>query len=653
MSLPDLSSLALDVEMDGRGGKQRGGSQYPPRYNPWQPSYDPMRAMNDRNYMPFAPRNAEEARAYKVQAAERTRQANAEQRKREDAIVASALRVRTKVEAMIAESEKAGQPIFGRQYTDLWKVQYKQDRYANRRQEINAEVRKGNLNARYGQKGYEIHRNPTPPKRRKEPFTVRVSKGPYEPVARDAEVYRWVEIPGTELDDDEYVNYRRAHEESTIRLYKHTQYRDAHPFGIVPRDKRFDRLSPLAPDRYDFRNMEELYYEAWNAGDFFVMRMDNPDNFPDPRIELQRKEDERRAAAEAEEERKRTEQAERLRLQQEEQARQDAERAELARLAEEKAQAEAQGQRDAAAVEEARIQGEIIDTEYVPVPMPWGNANGFYDSIAVLRSLAGFLPREGSQGVQQCQLLRREAAMWMAAMHKPNTFSADAAVGSEPRRRYNLFLDRDRFRHHFAGLPLDAEPPEYKRFRMGMPRAKFILDTKRQQADAPALNYASAPVYSSDKKTKLGTLLHNFTHSQAVQDGDDAWPTLYEVEALAWKLNEGPIMLYSNVGARKEDGTYTQNWNQAYPKGLGPSSNTSGDPSLGPVRDPSAFAFRLLWSHDEAMRFVPLVPRDQLQQATALVTAYAFATRVNEVRMFPGVFGEAGEDDKWNGAHRK
>ena len=663
--IPDLSRLELaQADTGPKGGKQPALPPQQPggaRSNPYgRPNYAPNPYM--QQWYP----GVEEARRKKFAEDE------ASAKKQLDIT----LRVRRKVEQMLDQEAKVGRYYHGERLVEIWRGQYKADREIRRA--VNDAYNLGDKMAKYRSNEYDIYRNPTPPQRRKEPYTIQLSRPPgSDPTAPPptAEVYRWVPIPGTVMDDAEYVNYRRGYEEDRLRAERNRVLKRDRPGAIPNASKRVDRMSPLAPpDNYDYRSMPEYYYEY--DGSQYIMRMDVPGNFPDLVAKRLAEEAERarlaeekaaREAAEAEEARRAAaelaaqQEAERQRLEAEriEREKREAEEAAAAQ-AEADARREAQMEADRKRLRGDDAVGDIVNDEWVALPLPWGNADGFYHSMALLRALAEKDAIPGTpQNMSQRAKMREVATGWLNIGVAKPAANAGALPGTAERRRYEMLLEDDRLRNHLRGLPIEGESELSQMYRFGMPRALRKLNEARQKTGMAAWDDWGVPLLgpppvnqSADAKreSKRRSLLVRLLANQRLDVS--AWPTMYEVEALAWVLNEGPILLYGNDPTPQADGSYTQNWKRLDPVGIGPGS--------GPMRAVGSFAYRLLWSRDNAMRFRPVVHRDDYDKAIALLKQPRLAHGAHDGPQRDedpydaryAIKGAMGVDDKWDGMYQ-
>lgn len=564
------------------------------------------------------------------------------------------LRVRRMGEASLRTN-----PLYGQEYCDFWIQLYKEDRAYQK------------TLPEYGHADRDIHLKSAPQQRRQVPYTITLSRPPgSDPRAPYpvAEAMRWEYIPGTEVDDNEYANWRRGHEQRFIRQEEIRKKRKINPYYQWT-GPLVDRVSPAEPANagkswHRFEKMDLYYYV--NVMDGCVLRLDKPENFPDPRIA----------------------EAARVRTMEELEAKMEAERQAQLEAAKAVAEAEATAKREADEAETARLkqvkdqyvgrarEGNILYDSHAPLALPNNSSDSLYLSIAVLRTLRaeGPPPAPSSagdsvqwEGLVPLMKYRRTALEWLNYGVTPGQTRGPPTPGADlidPAIKRTLILDtNDQFKRFLRGEDA-VEGFDYRvgtkaNYSLGMRRAMRMLNKWRagqprawQEFSAwdgpiegpPAPLNASLSERVAHAKAQL---LGGYVQAQALAR---AWPTLYDAEALAWQL-QTPIYLYSNSGAASiESGAFVQDWN----------TEVGFLTTLGPVSS-VAEPYRLLWSGDQTMRFRPLVDRKESIETSLLPTAERAAQSpaakglleaVRDDRLKTDIRAGYYASDVWNGLHQ-
>ena len=548
----------------------------------------------------------------------------------------------------------SGDSISGITAVKYWRNNYKQDRrfrnYHNEQKKTNPSVQ-----VPTGQY-YDKYRPPTPGKRRQKKNVLGENVQP----AEFEEI-----LPRQEMDDDEYMNYRRGYEmelmvELDLQEEKAGIERSERSSNFFSRQVDRQNPWPKYRDRYDYDNMLNIYYKV--RDDMYILRLDNPQNFPTPRevrkeeerlekIERDRKEAAEAAAREAEA--------------REAEAREAAAREEAARAAKEAEEEEDDSYLDAinmfgsddeddedVTTAMNSMDGLIINTSHAAIALPNKHADGFYRSIAIIRRLRG--TEETNPIVSEQTLykdrtplvLRRRAIYWLLNRNnaqRNNFLNATARLKSKPPIFRMFLLDRKQM------SPKDPNYEKYTPYQLGMFRAKTIMDKRREDAGYQPFNFT---VNTVDEKpptdVKKQSLIEAYAESQAQPS---SWPTLYDVEALSFALPEkAQIHLYKNSGNTEPGSSsngkpkFVQDWNKTQPIIIGPETS-------------SAEPYRLLWSADRTMRFRPLVPIAKLQTANELAfdpTIVDAEIRPSQDHRYQEHLREGYYDvDPWEGRHRR
>ena len=565
-------------------------------------------------------------------------------------ITSAALRTRRDAENLLKkQEEESGQKMTGGNLVKFWVEAYAQDR--KRR----SEIQKKGMDKMESNLVYDKFRPSTPPRRerKKDPNT-----------GSDVLPYQLVDVePRTELNDAEYANFRRGYEVQIVRmenrrrslLQKESQKRPM--TDVAMHSKKVDALKPGNEwkEKLDFENHLDYYHEVIPS-DLYVLRVDVDANYPtdedvdvvsmfgsdsdnesdldfndllrkgaemeDQREREKQEVRERRAAmnsvdndsdndsnsdfddmlregAEMEKQRERQMQEERDRLQDEERQQQQREE-------------RRQDARRQVLINENRgmpMMGDTLNDSHKVVPLPDKRADSLYASISILRTLRGNSVPLLNDGMIGAEALPMEDRLRLIAV---NWMNDSSAKDDSTTRQHQLFIGSatSQFVNFLQSKKLKALDqvygPKLHDYMYGMPRAKLQLELYRRQLPLKLGEFTS---WSTNPYMKaLGepdSLMSQFCNSQAKQN---AWPTLYEVEALAWALPEqADIHLYFNDNEWQNDdngkGSYVQDWNKN-PNviKLGPNALVTQPRATAPP-DP----YRLLWSADHHMKFRPLV----------------------------------------------
>ena len=411
----------------------------------------------------------------------------------------------------------------------------------------------------------------------------------------------------------QYLVFRRAYEFKAIVAKEIADYKRRNPRGVPPGGVRVDLMGwpNPQPGRTDYDAMPGAYY-AIEPGKLYMINLENPANFPDPEIT--------RRAVEAERVRKQQEDervaAEKARRDAEEAAamaaaKKDADdRAAAAKAQKEREEAEAAAEANRQAIIQfvgVEKDGLLLYDSHVVIPLNDKHADGFYQSICLLRRMRGEGPLEKPPGIPDwspapVMQLRQLALKWLY------TSTSDR---DDPR--FKLLRANDNFRRYLRG-----ENNEDSDYPLGMIRAMAYINDWRQKAnnkepwdawgepiDGPPGAIAPNATAGERDKVRSEALIGQYYQVQRLPK---SWPTLYDVEALAWRL-ERPIHLYTN-GDQEGTGPHEQDWMRMEPAiELGP-----------PLRDADQ-PYRLLWSGDQLMRFRPLVDKGRDPQNQAVLRA--------------------------------
>lgn len=200
-------------------------------------------------------------------------------------------------------------------------------------------------------------------------------------------------------------------------------------------------------------------------------------------------------------------------------------------------------------------------------------ADGFYVSIYILRQLTSPSTRETVQS------LRLRALEWIKDTNGPENF----------RLFHNA--DNNPFLHFLQANVPRTLGSQFSHYVFGMPRAAIQMQTGLG-LNRPFTSWHNGTTH----------VISKYCESQGLES---AWPTMYDVEALAWALDI-EIHLYFN--SNKYDiaqGVYIQDWN----------STDENFIQIGPTK--AQIPYKLLWSADHQMRFRPLIPDNPNQVSQA------------------------------------
>lgn len=506
---------------------------------------------------------------------------------------------------MLKAADRMGNGRWNEEYSKFWIARYAKDRVAQKDKDRIRDVT---------DKGWNNLRSKTPPPRKR----VERSDGTHEYVVDEGRLRtKGTATDTSTLNDAEYANWRRGEEARIRRGWNITESQRRNPMAIPPASKSVDHMSPLAPERmFNYHTRQDLYYEV-SAYSLYVLRVDVPGNWPDKNAQQRAAETERarvaevaRAAQEAADlaAREAQEAVDRA-------AREAADKAEAERQAKLTADAVALKEQMAAAVAAARAEyvgtppsddGMVLNDGFEVVPLHDTFASVFYQSICLLRHHYGRKPIEGGRKPHQIDVLRETAMRWIN--------STNVADYGNARRAEMLYSDETTFKQRLRGELQDE-------YGCGMLRAFEMLNKWRQRSkkwaaftdwDMP-LRGLPPPANANEQEMVAFIsqgLLYSYFNSQ---NAYNRWPTMLDVEALAWSLPERvPIWLYMNNQVesppgsdswefpRDAQGRVVPNWNAYEPQVV-----------IGPPLQPGEEPYRLLWSGDDTMRFRPLIPRGE------------------------------------------
>ena len=367
--------------------------------------------------------------------------------------------------------------------------------------------------------------------------------------------------PPEEYAEDEklekgwYANYRRGYEFTLEQANKKLKKRlTVMPMveGVAALTTKkiiavVDKVKP-GLDRTDYKNLPEYYHEVENVepGSMYVLRVDVADNYPPPITNKEMFDD----------------------SSEEEYADED---------------------EDAAADEELdRMMAEGQAADVAPTPPPLrsritnamdprtvlalynNRADGFYVSIYILRQLI----RPSTE--ETVQSLRLRALEWIK----------DANV---PEKRRLFYNPGNPFLHFLQAKVPRTMGPQFSQYVFGMPRAAIQMQTGLD-LNRPFTNW------------HLG-IKHVISKYCESQEKASAWPTMYDVEALAWALDIEIHLYFNSNEYDTASGMYIQDWN----------STDENFIRIGPTK--AQIPYKLLWSADHQMRFRPLILDIQFSQA--------------------------------------
>lgn len=420
-------------------------------------------------------------------------------------------------------------------------------------------------------------------------------------------------------DPRDYLIARRAYEYKAIVEYQIAEARrNNKPVDANKKRVNLMKWPDPTPGRTDYEAMPDIYYEI-EKGRLYMLNYRNPANFPNL-VDVERarqkaqKEAEDKAAADAA-------------------AKAAAKIAQQEREAQEAEAKKLKEQQDAQAEEERRVQakrdayvgepqsGNQLNQSHVVIPIPDKHADGFYKSMCLLRALRNDPPLE-SYGT----LKETEKPLW-DAMRPVRKLRFNALkwlyrYGDDSSHRNELLRGTDTFKE---SLNPNTPTPTNTPYSLGMSRATAQMNEWRRTRkadragpfedwetpiDGPEGAIARNATSTEREAVRGPALIGQYYKSQL---SPFAWPTLYDVDALAHVL-DAPIYLYANseqpgMDERKQD------WMFALEPRL----------KLGPETSSKA-PYRLLWSADRTMRFRPLVYKgDNPDNSVALGAAKILA----------------------------
>lgn len=242
------------------------------------------------------------------------------------------------------------------------------------------------------------------------------------------------------------------------------------------------------------------------------------------------------------------------------------------------------------------------------------NADSLPHAMAVVRALRGHKNLDRRQLRQLASSFFRlpyfrysdwpkESRSLLQRAYKPTGAMADRMTALFPLHTKPPFVQqllRSRPADEFGNKLPVTDLYEY-----GMDRAYQQMQAKRRERKLADLRWledakqwwpAHRDQYKAPKGVKYGQRLPEFLEWYAEQSEDPRnFLTLYDLEAMVWRLPEKPslILYYREAGKVK--------------------AMTMGPPPLG-----GAMPYELMWSGDDSMQFVPIVPTDDLARANAL-----------------------------------
>lgn len=512
--------------------------------------------------------------------------------------LAMQLRVRRQGEAMLKTAWEAGQPVRGQEYQLLWTRLYTDDRRKRKQARATGQTSSDE---------YDYRRTKTPPRR------VRVDLG--------NGANHWHSMANEQMNDEEYVNYRRGYEMEILRLERRRMDQRGKKWPWLASGKQLDRViygseseepvlwaSPT-PGKYEFEKFPGIYYEITSSSSY-ILDIRNAASFELSANEVANNQKDARsisklalADAFAAEEAERVAAVARAEAQAAQKAERAAAEKEAIRVAAQAAQEAAklaEKQREAALQEEefnnneiARVtntlvaktaldatlqHGDFLHGSHVVIPLYDYHADCFYRSMALLYTKRkGHIPN-------LVETMRTNAMIWIRFPPKSPRF---LSKWNGPRHK-QLFNGG-----YFKKMLYDSSNPDSilvpgpgidSLYTLGIRRVGLqIMDAKGPGKDL-----------SNEKNIYLPNgFMAIYTN---VQNTKSSWATLYEVEAIAWQLNT-PIYLYANSPLARPN-LLSQDWNSLEPRlKIGPPATADNPP------------YRLLWSADDNMRFRPLVDR--------------------------------------------
>jgi len=476
-----------------------------------------------------------------------------------------------------------------------------------------------------------------------------------------------------DLSREEYVNFRRGYEASVVRFINAIKAKPGALFPIHP-SKMVDRLkpgkrwaNPVFPD--DLKAHPEVYHEVF-PDNLYILRVDVPSNYPS--VEQLKTEDDAYDAEvsqmiidEVDEEDDGIPSGEFLGNDGNEGSEgseddSDDLRDDIPDGIDETSAGYKEKEREEREEEERNFQlarkeylgvaqnGLVLNDSHLVLPLYPNHAESFYTSMSILMQERGKSvdSPDGSSKSPTASNLREEAMRWFSRTN-PDPIE----------RQYKLITATDAtFVSYLQGFVPRGASTMQMDYTFGMPRTMAMInnDRKNQTPSLSEFTSWSTSVYqvAPNESRSLMTQYADF------QARTTSWPTMYDVEALAFAIDSEIHLYFTSGNQGSEPSTFALDWNKIKnPIRLGPLANAAT-----PVRDP----YRLLWSGNHQMHFRPLISKginqsfDTFAPAQRLRNQYATNRCITVSIDHPlnrndrdskGLHPQYYEDNVWNGEY--